>query len=130
MAAIPFTWRNFCRAYAGAAPWAISISPWAAAIPFQINGARAQDTNVTIDGANAVRTRGNGAIIGVANVDAIAEIQVMTADYSAEYGRAAGGQIRMVSKSGTRDFHGSASEYFRNSDLNANTWAPQPQHLD
>ncbi len=90
--------------------------------PFQINGARAQDTNVTFDGANAVRTRGNGAIIGVANVDAIAEIQVMTADYSAEYGRAAGGQIRMVSKSGSRDFHGSVSEYFRNSDLNANTW--------
>ena len=46
----------------------------------------------------------------------------MTADYLAEYGRAAGGQIRMVSKSGSRDFHGSASEYFRNSDLNANTW--------
>ena len=90
--------------------------------PFQIDGARAQDTNVTFDGANAVRTRGNGAIIGVANVDAIQEIQVMTADYSAEYGRASGGQIRMVTKSGTRDFHGSAFEYFRNSDLNANTW--------
>ena len=90
--------------------------------PFQINGARAQDTNVTFDGANAVRTRGNGAIIGVANVDSIQEIQVMTADYAAEYGRAAGGQIRMVTKSGTRDFHGSLFEYFRNSDLNANTW--------
>jgi outer membrane receptor protein involved in Fe transport len=91
--------------------------------PFQINGTRAQDTNVTFDGADAVRTRGNGAIIGVANVDAIQEIQVLTADYSAEYGRAAGGEIRMVTKSGTRDFHGSAFEYFRNSDLNANTWS-------
>ena len=77
---------------------------------------------MTFDGAPAVRTRANGAVIGVADVDAVQEIQVMTADYAAEYGRAAGGQIRIVSKSGTRDFHGSAYEYFRNSDLNANTW--------
>jgi hypothetical protein len=90
--------------------------------PFQINGARTQDTLVTFDGAPAVRTRGNGAIIGVADVDAIQEVQVLTADYSAEYGRAAGGQVRMVTKSGTRDFHGSLYEYLRNSDLNANTW--------
>ena len=91
--------------------------------PFQINGARTQDTIVTFDGAPSLRTRANGAIIGVANVDAIQEVQVMTADYSAEYGRAAGGQIRIISKSGSRDFHGSLYEYFRNSDLNANTWA-------
>ena len=41
----------------------------------------------------------------------------------AEYGRAAGGQIRIVGKSGGRDYHGSLYEYFRNSDLNANTWS-------
>lgn len=90
--------------------------------PFSINGARSQDTIVMFDGAPALRTRANGAVIGVADVDAVQEIQVMTADYLAEYGRAAGGQIRLISKSGTRDFHGSAYEYFRNSDLNANTW--------
>jgi hypothetical protein len=89
---------------------------------WQINGARVWDTLVTFDGAPAVRTRSNGAIIGSADVDSTAEIQVLTADYAAEYGRAAGGQIRVVSKSGTRDFHGSLYEYFRNSDLNANTW--------
>ncbi len=91
--------------------------------PFQINGARAQDTIVTFDGAPSLRTRANGAVIGVADVDAVQEVQVMTADYSAEYGRAAGGQIRIISKSGSRDFHGSLYEYFRNSDLNANTWS-------
>jgi hypothetical protein len=94
-----------------------------AGVPFQVNGARAQDTLVTFDGAPSVRTRANGAVIGVADVDAVQEIQVMTADYSAEYGRAAGGQLRVVGKSGTRDFHGSAYEYFRNSALNANTWS-------
>jgi hypothetical protein len=91
--------------------------------PFQINGARAQDTLVTFDGAPSLRTRANGAVIGVADVDAVQEVQVLTADYNAEFGRAAGGQIRIISKSGTRDFHGSLYEYFRNSDLNANTWS-------
>jgi Carboxypeptidase regulatory-like domain/TonB dependent receptor len=92
-------------------------------VPFNVNGTRSQDTLVTIDGAPAVRTRANGAIIGVANVDATEEVQVMTTDYLPEYGRAAGGQIRMVSKSGSTDFHGSLYEYLRNSAMNANTWS-------
>jgi hypothetical protein len=91
-------------------------------VPFQINGARTQDTLVTFDGAPAVRTRGSGAIIGVASVDATEEMQVLTADYQAEYGGAAGGQIRLVTKSGTKDFHGSLYEFLRNSAMNANSW--------
>ena len=89
---------------------------------WQINGARTWDTVVTFDGAPAVRTRANGAVIGVADVESTQEMQVLTADYAAEYGRAAGGQIRIITKGGTRDYHGSLYEYFRNSDLNANTW--------
>jgi hypothetical protein len=91
-------------------------------VPFNVNGARSNDTLVTFDGAPAVRTRGSSAIIGVANPDAIEEMQVLTSDYQAEYGSSAGGQMRIVSKSGTRDFHASAYEYLRNSALNANTW--------
>jgi hypothetical protein len=90
--------------------------------PFNINGARVWDTLVTVDGAPAMRTRANGAVIGVGDVDATQEVQVLTADYAAEYGRASGGQIRMVTKGGTSEFHGSMYEYFRNSDLNSNTW--------
>jgi hypothetical protein len=90
--------------------------------PFSINGTRSQDTLVSVDGAPAMRTRANGAIIGVADVDATQEIQVLTTDYEAEYGRAGGGQIRIVTKGGTVDFHGTLYEYFQNSDLNANTW--------
>ena len=93
-----------------------------AGVPFQINGARTWDTLVTMDGAPNVRTRANGATIAVGNVDSLDEVQVLTADYGPEYGRAAGGQIRMVSKAGTTDFHGSLYEYLRNSDMNANTW--------
>ena len=87
-----------------------------------INGARQWDNNITFDGAPALRTRSNGAVIGSADVDSTSEIQVLTGDYAPEYGRAAGGQIRIVTKGGTQDFHGALYEYFRNSDLNANTW--------
>ena len=89
---------------------------------YAVNGARSQDTTITFDGAPAVRTRANGTSIGVADVDSTQEVQILTADYSAEYGRASGGQIRIVTKGGGAQFHGAAYEYFRNSDMNANTW--------
>ena len=88
-----------------------------------INGGRTQDNLITHDGAVAVRTRSNGTSIGAVDVDAVQEVQIMTTDYGAEYGRSAGGQIRIVTKTGTQNFHGNLYEYFRNSALNANTWA-------
>jgi hypothetical protein len=91
-------------------------------VPFNVNGARQQDTLVTFDGAPAVRTRGSTQVIGVANPDAIEEMQILTSDYQAEYGSSAGGQMRIVSKTGTKDFHATAYEYLRNSAMNANTW--------
>ena len=90
---------------------------------YAVNGARSNDTQITFDGAPALRTRGNGTSIGVADVDSTQEVQILTADYDAEYGRASGGQIRIVTKGGTQEFHGAAYEYFRNSALNANTWS-------
>jgi hypothetical protein len=89
---------------------------------FHIAGSRSQDNLITFDGAPAIRTRSNGTSIGVADVDSTQEIQILTANYSPEYRSAAGGQIRIVSKSGTSDFHGSLFEYFRNNVLNANSW--------
>ena len=90
---------------------------------FNINGARTQDTLYTIDGAPAVRTRDDGEIIAGVKPDAVQEMQVLTAAYSAEYGGASGAQVRIVTKSGTTNFHGSAYEYLRNSAMNANTWS-------
>src|SRR4029079_16638565 len=55
--------------------------------------------------------------------DAVQEFQVNRNAYSAEYGRAGGAVINVVTKSGTNDFHGSAFEFFRDKSLNANTWA-------
>ena len=92
---------------------------------FEINGGRRHGNNVTVDGVNAVRTRGdlNGmAQLGVFNADAVQEVQILATTYPAEYGRGMDGQIRLITKSGTRDFHGSAFYYFRNSVLDANSW--------
>ncbi|MBV9436873.1 MAG: carboxypeptidase regulatory-like domain-containing protein [Acidobacteria bacterium] len=90
--------------------------------PSNINGARTPESLITYDGAPAVRTRSNGTSLGAADVDSVQEIQILTADYAAEYGRSSGGQIRVVSKSGTQAFHGAAYDYVRNTIFNANTW--------
>lgn len=90
---------------------------------FSINGGRSQDSLITFDGAVGIRTRANGTSIGTADLDTVQEVQILTANYSAEYGRSAAGQIRMVTKSGGKQFHGTAYEYFRNSALDANSWA-------
>ncbi len=87
-----------------------------------IGGARSQESLITIDGAPAVRTRSNGTSVGVADVDSTSQVQILTNSYQAEYGRSSGGQIRIVPKSGTTTFHGSAFEFFRNTILNANDW--------
>ncbi len=89
---------------------------------FSVNGSRSQENLITFDGAPAIRTRSNGTSIGVADVDSTQEIQVLTAGYAPEYGRSSGGQIRIITRSGARDFHGSLYEYFRHDALNANTW--------
>ncbi len=87
-----------------------------------INGSRTQDNLITYDGAVAVRTRSNGTSIGAADLDTTAEVQILTASYSAEYGRSAGGQVRVVSKSGGPQLHGTLYEYLRNAKMDANSW--------
>jgi len=88
-----------------------------------INGGRGQDSLITFDGAVGIRTRANGTSVTTADADTIQEVQVLTANYAAEYGRSGNGQIRMVTRSGGRDFHGSFYEYLRNNILDANSWA-------
>jgi hypothetical protein len=87
-----------------------------------INGGRSQDSLITFDGAVGIRTRANGTSVGTADADTVQEVQVLTANYSAEYGRSSAGQIRMVTRSGGKAFHGSFYEYFRNNKLDANSW--------
>ena len=89
---------------------------------YSINGSRTQDNLITHDGAVATRTRANGTAIGAVDVDQVQEIQILTANFKAEYGRSSGGQIRIITKGGQRDFHGNFYEFFRNNELDANDW--------
>ena len=90
--------------------------------PSHFNGSRNWNNLITYDGAPATRTRANGTSLGSADEDSTEEVQVLGANYSAEYGRTSGGQIRIITKSGGPKFHGAAYEYVRNTILNANTW--------
>lgn len=90
--------------------------------PSNFNGSRNPENLITYDGAPATRTRSNGTSMGAADVDSVQEVQILTADYAAEYGRSSGAQIRILTRSGSQDFHGALFEYLRNTDLNANTW--------
>ncbi len=110
-------------------PGVVRTSPALAGLNFgldqslYIGGARNQQTVQTLDGAPMVRTRSNGTSVGTADVDSTSQVQVLTSSYPAEYGRSAGGQVRIQTKSGTSQFHGTAYEFLRNNAFNANTWS-------
>jgi hypothetical protein len=89
---------------------------------FFVNGNREQGNNYTLDGADINEAIDN--YIGYSpNVDALGEVRIITGNSTAEYGNANGGQVVMVTKSGTNHFHGNAFFFGENQNLNANTWA-------
>src|SRR6185503_6754894 len=88
---------------------------------FSLAGAPAYSNNLTIDGLDnnddrAARERFQPSL------EAIAEVQVITNQFSAEYGRASGGRVNLRTRSGSQQFHGRASYFFRDEALNANTF--------
>ena len=85
-----------------------------------INGGRPTGNNFNIDGgSNADAVVGGSALNTFTSVDTIAEFKVLTSTFSAEYGRGGLSQINVVTKGGTRNFHGSLFEFFRNDALDA-----------
>lgn len=107
---------------------------------FSVNGQRANANYFTVDGVSANTGNGVGTVPGQAtsgtlpglttfggtnsmvSVEAMQEFQVQTSTYSAEYGRAPGGQISIVTRSGSNEFHGSLFDYVRNDKFDANNW--------
>src|SRR5487761_890498 len=87
-----------------------------------ISGTRPQENNYLIDGISVVDYSGGapGSSAGISlGVDAIGEFSVLTANYSAQYGRTAGGIVNAITRSGTNQFHGDAYEFLRNNALDA-----------
>ena len=60
------------------------------------------------------------------NPDALEEFRVETSNYGAQYGRMSGGVVTAVTRSGTNQFHGSVFEFFRDTNMNANSWGALP----
>ena len=89
---------------------------------FTVNGQRPNSNNITIDGVANIDTGNNGGNMATTNIDAVAEFKILTNSYQAEYGRAVGGQVQVVTKSGTQAFHGSGYWYGRRSAWDANSY--------
>jgi outer membrane receptor protein involved in Fe transport len=93
-------------------------------------GQRGTANSLTVDGSDAnnvffgqsLGRAGTGRSPYSFSQDAVQEFQVSTNGYAAEVGRAGGGVINVITKSGTNDFHGTAFEFFRDKALNANSW--------
>lgn len=89
-------------------------------INLSVNGARSSQNTFTVDGADITDRGSNITIQGYPSVDSIGEFTVQRSLFPAESGRSGGGQVNIVTRSGTSDFHGSLFEFVRNEKLNAN----------
>ena len=89
-----------------------------------VTGSRADQGNITIDGfdANDQATGQFAATTGNAPIDSVQEFRAISTNPSAAEGRSAGGQVQIVTKSGTNQFHGSLREYHRDEDFAANSF--------
>src|SRR5262249_26474323 len=88
---------------------------------FAVNGQRAASTDIMLDGGE---NRDEFTTLVGTNVplDSVQEFRVLTSDFTAEYGRAAGGVVNVATRSGTNTFHGSVYEFNRNSKFAANSF--------
>ena len=86
-----------------------------------INGQREFANSFVLNGSDVEEDVNMGAAI-VPNLDSIAEFRILTSNFDAEYGEFSGGQINVVTKSGTNAFHGDAFEFLRNTDLDARNY--------
>ncbi len=90
-----------------------------------VNGQRETANGFMVNGSNVEEGKNNGAAI-IPNLDSIAEFRIITNNFDAEYGNYSGGQINVVTKSGTNSLHGSGFEFLRNTALDAKNYYAAP----
>ena len=114
---------------------------------FSVNGQRADANYFTVDGVSAnfgvtgffplLQSAGgalpaltaSGGTNSLVSVDALQEFRIQTSSFAPEFGRTPGGQISIVTRSGTNAFHGTLFDYFRNDVLDAKDWFANFNHL-
>ena len=94
----------------------------AATIPFSINGTRNSQSEYLVDAGDIMDRGSDQTLLNTPSIDSIAEFKVMRTGYSADIGRAAGGVVSVVLKSGTNGYHGDLFEFVRNNDFAANNF--------
>ncbi len=90
-----------------------------------VNGQRETANGFMVNGSNVEEGKNNGAAI-IPNLDSISEFRIITNNFDAEYGNYSGGQVNVVTKSGTNQFHGSGFEFLRNTVLDAKNYYSLP----
>jgi hypothetical protein len=118
---LPINGRNYINFTLTNSQTTRDVSPTIGPAPnsgLNVNGARARSNMVSVDGADAVDNSVNG-IRATVSQEAVQEFQLILSNYNAEYGRATGGVINIVTKSGGNDIHGDVFGFFRNKSFQA-----------
>ncbi|MBV9265813.1 MAG: carboxypeptidase regulatory-like domain-containing protein, partial [Acidobacteriaceae bacterium] len=101
---------------------------------FKVNGGQEGGTDVLVDGLSISLVSPNTQWNKGVSTEAVQEFRVMQSDFSAEFGESGDGIVSLTLKSGTNQFHGSAYDYLRNRELDANSWTNnmvgQPRSID
>lgn len=126
---LPIQIRNSPAALIGLQPGVIGNNVGASKAVFSnsvgsVTGARADQSNVTIDGIDANDQASQQAFATIANapIDSVQEFRAVSTNPGASEGRSSGGQIQLATKSGSNEFHGSLREYYRTEKTAANTF--------
>ncbi len=86
-----------------------------------VNGQRETSNYFSVNGSDAEEDVNAGTAI-IPNLDAISEFRIVTSNFDAEYGEFSGGQVSVVTKSGSNSFHGSTFDFLRNTDVDARNY--------
>jgi Carboxypeptidase regulatory-like domain/TonB-dependent Receptor Plug Domain len=95
-------------------------------ISYSVNGGRTEYNNWEVDGGDMMDNGSNFSLNVFPSVEAIEEVQVLTSNYGAQYGKNGSGTIEVETKSGTNEFHGGAWEFLRNEAFNAHNYFDVP----